>query len=101
MELTKEQIIRIAELSRIELEGKDLESFFDQFSNILNFVNQINSIDTADVRPTYEVTGLSNVFRPDEVRTDYFNRDLLLSNSPILEGTKIIVPAVFGDKNDS
>lgn len=101
MELTKEQITRIAELSRIELEGEDLEKFFDQFSNILNFVNQIDSINTSGVKVTYEVTGLSNVFRGDEVKTDYFDKDLLLANTPILDGTKIIVPAVFGDKNDS
>lgn len=101
MKLTKEQIYKIAELSRIELKGDELEKFFDQFSNILDFVNKINNTDTKDIKVTYEVTGLTNVFRDDDVRDDYFNKKLLLSNTPILEDTKIIVPAVFGDKNDS
>lgn len=100
MKIENNQIKRIADLSRIEISEGEMEKFASQFSNILTFVNQINEVNTEGVKVTYEVTGSTNVFRADEIRTDYFNKEILLQNTPILDGTKIVVPAVFGEKND-
>jgi len=100
VKITEQTIKKVAELSRLKFEGRQTTEFLAQFSSIIEFVNQINAVDAKDIKVTYEVTGLKNIFREDKIECLDFDRGKLLINTPILEGTEIIVPAVFGEKND-
>ncbi len=67
MKLTKKEIQHIADLARFELTNEEIELYKDQLSDILNYVDQLQEVDVLGVEPTAQVTGVSNVFREDEV----------------------------------
>jgi len=62
---------------------------------ILGYVEQLDELDTSDVTPAYQVTGLKNVFRNDEVAPIEVTRDTLLALAPESDGPQIKVPKVI------
>lgn len=67
MAITREEIKHIAELSRLELSEAEMEKFGNQLGSILKYISQLNEVDTKGVQPTAQVSGLSNVWRADDV----------------------------------
>lgn len=67
MKLDKEQVKHIAELARLELSEEEIAKYGDQLTGILSFVEQLQEVNTDDVEPTAQVTGMENIFREDEV----------------------------------
>ena len=68
MPITREEIIHIAELSRLELSEEEIVKFGGQLDSILKYVGQLNEVDTKKVEVTAQVSGLSDVWRADNVR---------------------------------
>ena len=67
MAITREEIKHIAELSRLELSEEEMDKFGNQLGSILKYISQLNEVDTKGVQPTAQVSGLSNVWRADDV----------------------------------
>lgn len=67
MKLKKEDIQHIADLARLELSDEELEKYGSQLSDILNYIGQLKEVDTSNIEPTAQVTGLENITRADEV----------------------------------
>ena len=65
--ITREEVLKIARLSKFDLTEQEIEMYQKQLSEILGFVDQLNEVDTSEVEPTFQVTGLSGVSRLDEV----------------------------------
>ena len=68
MSITREEIKHIAELSRLELSEEEMAKLGDQLSSILEYVSQLNEVDTKKVEPTAQVSGLTDIWRVDEVK---------------------------------
>ncbi len=68
MKLTKEEIQHIADLARLDLSEGELEKYGSQLSGVLDYIDQLQEVDTADLEPTSQVTGLENVYRNDEIK---------------------------------
>lgn len=81
--ITKEQVLRIAKLSKFELNELEIEMYQGQLSSILTFVEQLAEVDTENVEPTYQVTGLQTVLRDDEVKEAQAPFVDLLNNSTL------------------
>lgn len=81
--ITREQVLRIAKLSKFKLDEKEIEMYQGQLSSILNFVEQLAEVDTDNVEPTYQVTGLQTVLRDDEVKESQAPFVDLLNNSTL------------------
>ncbi|MDQ3065406.1 MAG: Asp-tRNA(Asn)/Glu-tRNA(Gln) amidotransferase subunit GatC [bacterium] len=85
MKLTRDDVLKLAKLSRLRLSNAEIESFQSEISEILGYVEMLNDVDTDGLKPTYQVTGLNNVTRADDVK-DYGTDQLaLLKNVPKLE----------------
>lgn len=67
MKLSKEDVLKIAKLSRLELTDREVDTFAGQMSEVLNYVKKLDEVDTEGVVETSQVTGLVNVFRKDEI----------------------------------
>lgn len=93
--ITKDQILRLAGLSRLKLTEAEVESLRTELSEILDYVEQLNSVDTADLKPTYQVTGLTNITRPDEVKDYGYKTKELLKNAPALQDNQFKVKRVL------
>ena len=96
MALSKEQVLKVASLARIELSEAEVEKFQNQLSSILEYVEQLQNVNTDGVELTAQVTGLENVFRQDEVRDcPEDERKAALDQAPEKVGNLIKVKPVF------
>lgn len=83
MKLSKEQVLKIAQLARLKLTEDEVLRLENQLTDILTYVEKISELDTASVLPTCQVTGLSNVVREDIIRDKICSADELLATSPL------------------
>lgn len=93
MEITKEQVLHVAKLARLNLTDEETESLKVDMQNIIAFADKLSELDTADVVPTAHAIPMSNAFRPDEVRPS-FDREDILKNAPARNDEAFIVPKV-------
>lgn len=96
MKLSKEDVLKLARLSRLRLSDEEIEQFGAEISEILGYVEQLSAVDTKGLEPTSQVTGLTNVMRPDE-EIDYgADQAELLKNAPAQEKKQFKVKRVLG-----
>lgn len=94
--LSKDDVLKLARLSRLRLSEDEIAQFQGEISEILNFVEQLSEVDTAGLEPTSQVTGLTNVMRKDEIIDYGTTREGLLKNAPAVEKKQFKVKRVLG-----
>nr|MDO8085709.1 Asp-tRNA(Asn)/Glu-tRNA(Gln) amidotransferase subunit GatC [Candidatus Sigynarchaeum springense]MDO8117023.1 Asp-tRNA(Asn)/Glu-tRNA(Gln) amidotransferase subunit GatC [Candidatus Sigynarchaeota archaeon] len=94
--IDEETVVHLAELARITLSDKEKKEFAKQLSNILEFFSQISELDTENVKPTYHVLELKNVFREDEPR-EGLSQEAALKNAPQKERGYFKSPKIVED----
>lgn len=75
--LTGEQVKHVAKLANLVLAKDEIGKFQEQLLAILEYVKILNQVDTKNVGPTSQVTGLKNVFREDEPGGCLFQKEAL------------------------
>jgi aspartyl-tRNA(Asn)/glutamyl-tRNA(Gln) amidotransferase subunit C len=65
--VTPEEVRKIGKLANLTLQNNEVELFAGQFTKTIEVVNELNEIDTSNIPATYQVNGLTNVTREDEV----------------------------------
>ena len=80
--LSRADILKLAQLSRLHLSDKEIKQFTAEISSILGYVEQLQSVDLKNVKPTNQVTGLTNVLRKDELFDYGATPEELLKNAP-------------------
>lgn len=86
---------KLATLSALYLSDDEAVKLQAELQNILKFVEQLDSVDTTGIEPTYQVTGLENVWRADELIEYGLNRKALLKNAPNQQDGQIKVKRVL------
>jgi aspartyl-tRNA(Asn)/glutamyl-tRNA(Gln) amidotransferase subunit C len=75
---------KLARLCKLRLTDEEIKRYQNDLSAILEYVAVLQKVDTGDLEPTSQVTGLTNVVRAD-VEIDYGVRpDDLLKNAPAI-----------------
>ena len=95
MKITKDEVLYVAELARLNLDAASIEKFAGQIGKILEYVDKLNEIDTDGIRPTSHAISLTNAFRDDEER-EPIERELALANAPEKEDGQFVVPKIVG-----
>lgn len=67
MLLSPQEVKKIAQLANLTLTEKEVGKFSNQLSDVLTYIDKLNELDTKNVEPTAQVTGLENVFREDVI----------------------------------
>ncbi len=67
-QLTREHIMKLALLSRLELSEQEIEQYLKELQAILEYVERLEEVDVSGLEPTYQVSGLLNT--PDTMRKD-------------------------------
>lgn len=93
--ITTNDVRHLAQLSSLQLTDDEIANLQVDLENILNYINQLSELDTTGVEPTYQVTGLKNVMRDDEVDQAAVGRDELLALAPEASGHSVKVPQVL------
>jgi aspartyl-tRNA(Asn)/glutamyl-tRNA(Gln) amidotransferase subunit C len=77
----KIDVSKIAALSNLTLTKDEEKEFESQLTNIISYIEKLNSIDTSNVEPTAQVTGLQNKIRNDSLSSDSLSQEEALSGS--------------------
>lgn len=99
MKLTRDDILKLARLSRLKLSETEILQYQKEISAILDYVAQLDSVDVSGLSPTYQITGLTseapNATRSDEVTQQVSQRELF-KNVPNIEDDHIKVQRMIG-----
>jgi aspartyl-tRNA(Asn)/glutamyl-tRNA(Gln) amidotransferase subunit C len=94
--LTRDDVLKLARLARLELSEAEIEEFRGELSEILQYVEQLQSVDVEGLQPTNQVTGLTNVMREDEIKDYGYPTAELLKNVPQTQDEQIKVKRMLG-----
>lgn len=89
--LSRDDVLKLARLARLELTEDEIEEYRKELSGILQYVEQIQNTDVTGLKPTTQVTGLTNVMREDEVQDYGVSPDELLRLAPKTQDRQIKV----------
>jgi aspartyl-tRNA(Asn)/glutamyl-tRNA(Gln) amidotransferase subunit C len=90
-EISRELLLHVAHLARLELRDDELERFELQLNDILAAVSKVAELDLSDVPPTSHPLDVVNVWEADEPRPCLSVEDAL-ANAPDREGDFFRVP---------
>ena len=94
MKITKDEVLYVADLARLDLDEVSINKFAGQIGNILDYVAKLNEIDTEGIRPTSHAISVTNVFREDQQR-QHLDRERVLVNAPEKEDGNFVVPKII------
>lgn len=96
--LTKEDVLKIAKLSKLEFQEEEIEKFQIDLNKIFEHMEELNAIDVSNVEPLFNVLDLKDKLRKDEVINSRIKKEIL-NNAPNKDEEFIIVPKVVGGEN--
>lgn len=94
MSLSKDDVIRVANLAKLALSDDEIEMYRGQLSTILDNFAILDEVDVSTVSPTAQVVPLENVWRDDKV-TESLASDVILAGAPQIEDGFVRVRAVL------
>lgn len=94
MELTEEEVKKIAELACIATSKDERTALKQDLINILNLVNEISAVDTKNVPPMAHPLNMPQRLRTDIV-TEKDEHQLLQQNAKETESGLYLVPTVI------
>lgn len=95
--LTRDNVAKVADLARLELNEADLDRYTEQLSAVLDHAEDVASLDLDGVPPTSHPLPLVNVLRADVV-VEGVDREEVLSQAPSVEDRRFRVPAILGEE---
>ena len=94
--LTRDDVLKLAQLARLELSDAEIEEYATELSEILQYVEHLQSVDIEGLEPTNQITGLTNVTRGDEIKDYGYEPADLLNNLPSAEDNQIKTKMMIG-----
>jgi aspartyl-tRNA(Asn)/glutamyl-tRNA(Gln) amidotransferase subunit C len=91
--INKEEIERLAGLSKLQFSETEKDELIDDMSRILTFVEKLNEVDTDGVEPLLHMSEAKNVLRDDIPKTTITQQDGL-KNAPVKDSDFFKVPKV-------
>lgn len=77
-----EDVDHIAKLANIPVTEEEKKKLADGFNTVIKVVEQLNNVNVDKVEPIHQVTGMTNVFREDEIDTKrMFTQNQALANT--------------------
>jgi aspartyl-tRNA(Asn)/glutamyl-tRNA(Gln) amidotransferase subunit C len=92
MAISRDDVLHVAGLARLELTEEEVERFREQLNAILDAVGKVAELDLSDVEPTAHPLDLINVWAEDEPRPS-LSVEEAFANAPDREGDFFRVPA--------
>lgn len=93
MKISKEQVLHVAKLARLNLNDEAAEKLALDMESIISFADKLNELNTDGVVPTAHAIPMSNAFREDVV-VPSFENELITKNAPHSEDGCYVVPRV-------
>ncbi len=94
MQVSKEEILHIANLANLNLEENEIENYLTNLQEILNFANIVNNAPVEGLDITIGANEAKNVFRKDEIKV-FEDNESLLKNAISKEQNMFKIPKVL------
>ncbi len=94
MQVSKEEILHIANLAQLTLKDEEIDEYLLHLQDILNFANIVNNAPVEGLDITIGANEAKNVFRKDEIKV-FEDTDSLLQNAPTQEQHMFKIPKVI------
>jgi len=94
--ITREAVLHVARLARLELSESELERMRAQLDAILTYIDRLKELDVTDVEPTSHAVPRVNVMR-DDVVVPCLPQDEALRSAPDRVGEFFRVPRIIED----
>tara|TARA_B100000161_G_C33376791_1_gene335974 strand:- start:332 stop:625 length:294 start_codon:yes stop_codon:yes gene_type:complete len=94
--ITQEEVKKVAQLARLELNESEINNHAKQLEKILQYIKQLEKIETDNVSCTTRAIEVTNSFRKDE-RKDYGDIEKILDLAPATEDQFFKVPKIISD----
>ncbi len=94
MKVTKDDVVKIAHLARLELKDAQVGDMQDSINKVLDWMEALNAVDTTNVDPLVHMTTSLNHFRED-VAKDGLHRSKALALGPDTNEKYFKVPQVI------
>jgi len=91
MTISRDEVLHVASLARLELSGDEVARFQEQLSAILDAVGKVRELDLSDVPPTSHPLAIANVWAEDEPH-ESLSVEEALANAPDRQGDPFRVP---------
>ncbi|HMJ13323.1 MAG TPA: Asp-tRNA(Asn)/Glu-tRNA(Gln) amidotransferase subunit GatC [Polyangiaceae bacterium] len=92
MAITREDVVHVAKLARLELAESEVEPMRVDLEKIIGYMAQLNELDTSAVPPTAQVAVQAAPLREDAVQPGFSN-DAAMAEAPRHAGDAFAVPA--------
>jgi aspartyl-tRNA(Asn)/glutamyl-tRNA(Gln) amidotransferase subunit C len=94
MAISTDEVKRIAALSKLRLEGSELEKMAHDFNRVLDFVEQIKEVDTSGAKALDHPLGVTNAWRED-ISEPSISANAIRAFAPKFEAGFFVVPRVI------
>ncbi|MDO8749020.1 MAG: Asp-tRNA(Asn)/Glu-tRNA(Gln) amidotransferase subunit GatC [Candidatus Omnitrophota bacterium] len=81
MIISKDDVLKVANLARIELNQEELNLFSGQLESVLEFIAKLKKADVSSVKPMSHILDIQNVLRAD-IPGESLPNALVLKNAP-------------------
>lgn len=95
MDIKREDIVHLAELSNFSLPEKEIKSLQKDLQGIIKYISQLDELKVDDIEPTYQVFEMENIWREDEILPQEADREALLALTKEAKDNQIKVPKVL------
>ena len=95
MEIKREGILHLADLSEFGLSETETELLGKDLQGIIKYISQLDELDANNIEPTYQVFEMENVWREDEILEQDATREQLLALTKNEKDNQIKVPKVL------
>jgi aspartyl-tRNA(Asn)/glutamyl-tRNA(Gln) amidotransferase subunit C len=79
--ITREEVLHVAQLARLELSEEEVARFQEQLSAIIDAVSKVSELDLADIPPTAHPLEIANAWAEDEPH-ECLPLDAVFANAP-------------------
>lgn len=90
--IDRDQVLHVARLARLELDGDELERAAAELSKVLDHIESIAELDLDGVPPTSHVVEIESALRADEPRPS-LPREVALAQAPAVQDDGFLVPS--------
>lgn len=99
--MTEKDVLHVAKLAKLDLNDAEVKKYSDQLSVVVEHIGKLSEVDTKEVEPTSQTTGLENVFRTDEVKIENcLSPEAAVSGSEKIYNNYFKVKAILSERSD-
>lgn len=94
MKIDKTLILKLEELSRLQLSEEERNTMITNLSDMLKMVEKLEELPTQDIEPLVYINSSVNIWREDEA-SEVISTEMALSNAPDANENFFNVPRVI------